>query len=157
MVSTTREAFRQESLGRRGGEIENFSFRAEIPRVLESVAIAMTEQRYAANDMFAVRLALEEALVNALRHGNQEDPAKAVHVSFLVGPERVLIDVQDDGAGFIPSEVPDPLDPENLERSTGRGLHLMRSYMTWVRFNARGNCVTMCKSRGRAHPDERGL
>jgi serine/threonine-protein kinase RsbW len=147
MVSTTQPMPRPELVGRRGGQVESLCCRAEIPSVMEIIAASMADHRYSAKDIFGVRLALEEALVNAIRHGNHDDPAKRVTVTFLVGPERLLIDVQDEGEGFDPREVPDPLAAENLERSSGRGLHLMRTYMTWVRFNGHGNCVTMCKSR----------
>ena len=60
-------------------------------------------------------------------------------------PDSVLAEVEDEGPGFKPEEVPDPLALENLERSSGRGLFLMRSYMTWVRHNERGNEVTMIR------------
>jgi serine/threonine-protein kinase RsbW len=134
---------------RRGGQVDTLNCRAEIPRITDNIAALMADHLYSDKDLFAVRLAVEEALVNALRHGNREDLAKRVNVTFLVGPERLLIEVQDEGEGFDLKAVPDPLAPENLERSSGRGLHLMRTYMSWVRFNASGNCVTMCKSRER--------
>jgi serine/threonine-protein kinase RsbW len=148
MISISQEP-RSDLTSRRGGHLEIFSTRSEVPRVIQAVVDSMADQAYAAKDVFAVRLALEEALVNALKHGNQEDPTRSVRVSYLAGPERVLVEVQDEGDGFDPSDVPDPLTPENLERSSGRGLHLMRTYMTWVRFSNRGNCVTMCKCRSR--------
>ncbi len=56
--------------------------------------------------------------------------------------------IEDQGRGFQPEEVPDPFAPENLERPSGRGLVLMRNYMTSVRYNAAGNRVTMCRQRG---------
>ena len=152
MVSTTQAMPRAEQTARRGGQVETLCSRAEIAPTIESVVRAMADQLYAEKDVFAVRLALEEALVNAIRHGNHDDVARRVSVSYLVGPERVLVEVKDEGDGFDPGEVPDPLAPENLERSSGRGLHLMRTYMTWIRFNARGNCVTMCRSRERTRP-----
>jgi serine/threonine-protein kinase RsbW len=93
-------------------------------------------------------LAREEAIVNALKHGNQSDPAKRVRVRYRVDAERVLVQVADDGMGFDLERVSDPLAAENLERSSGRGFLLMRSYMTWIRFNRRGNIVTLCKYRG---------
>jgi serine/threonine-protein kinase RsbW len=130
-----------------GGHVETLSTRHEIPNVIASIVERMADHHYSEKEQFAVHLALEEALVNAVRHGNRNDPAKAVQVSFLVHPERVLIEVQDEGSGFDPAVVPDPLAPENLERSTGRGLHLIRTYMTWLRFNSKGNCLTMCKCR----------
>ena len=54
---------------------------------------------------------------------------------------------EDEGPGFDPHQVPDPLAPENLEKSSGRGLLLMRTYMTWIRYNECGNQVTLCKQR----------
>jgi len=57
------------------------------------------------------------------------------------------VKVEDEGDGFNPSNVPDPREPEYRERPGGRGLLLMHNYMTWVRHNERGNCVTMCKGR----------
>src|SRR5262249_43293465 len=92
-----------------------------------------------------LRLALEEAIVNAVKHGNGYDPAKRVQVRYSVSAERVLAEVEDQGTGFDPARVPDPTAPENLERSCGRGLFLIRAYVTWVRYNERGNCITLCK------------
>jgi serine/threonine-protein kinase RsbW len=110
----------------------------------------LTAAGFTERDVFGVRLALEEAIVNALRHGHRGDPTKSVRVRCLVSPDRILAEVEDQGPGFDPEQVPDPLAPENLERPSGRGLFLMRTYMTWIRFNARGNHVTMCKCRSAA-------
>jgi serine/threonine-protein kinase RsbW len=112
------------------------------------VTEAMEWRGYGEKEIFGVRLALEEALVNAVKHGNRHDPAKCVWASWHVGPNRVLIEIEDEGDGFNPRAVPDPCAAENLERSCGRGLFLMRHYMTSVRYNRRGNRVTMCKRRG---------
>jgi serine/threonine-protein kinase RsbW len=111
------------------------------------VADEMASAGYAEGDVFAVRLSLEEAIHNALRHGNCHDPSKRVRVSYWVTAERVLVEVEDEGEGFDPGKVPDPRAPENLERFGGRGLFLMRAYLTWVRHNGRGNCVSLCKCR----------
>jgi serine/threonine-protein kinase RsbW len=116
-------------------------------KVIEAIAAAMAAARYPEKDRFAVRLALEEAIVNAIKHGHRGDPTKRVRVRYQVSPNRVLAEVRDEGAGFDPRRVPDPLAPENLDRPSGRGLLLMRSYVTWLRFNERGNCVTLCKAR----------
>ena len=56
-------------------------------------------------------------------------------------------DTEEPLTGFNPDDLPDPLDPENLERPSGRGVFLIRHYMTWVRYNPRGNCVTLCKGK----------
>jgi len=102
---------------------------------------------YHERDLFGIRLALEEALVNAIRHGHRNDTTKTVRVRFQATEQQLLVEIQDEGPGFDPEGVPDPLSPENLERPGGRGVFLMRHYMTWVSFNERGNCVTMCRCR----------
>jgi serine/threonine-protein kinase RsbW len=107
----------------------------------------MAEQGHAKKDIFGMRLALEEAIVNAIRHGNRDDPAKSVQVTFDVDPDGALAEVEDEGSGYDPARVPDPTAPENLERPGGRGLWLMRAYTTWVRHNQRGNRVTLYKCR----------
>jgi serine/threonine-protein kinase RsbW len=117
----------------------------------EPALVAVLQQMEAAGfpekDQFAVRLALDEALANAVKHGNRLDPTKWVTLRYRVAPETLLAEVEDEGPGFDPEKVPDPLAPENLERTCGRGVYLMRCYMTWVRYNERGNRVTLCKYR----------
>jgi serine/threonine-protein kinase RsbW len=97
------------------------------------------------HDVFSIKLALEEALVNAIKHGNQMDRSKKVHISYRLFADRFEVVITDEGTGFDPGDVPDPTAVENLERPCGRGLMLMRHYMTEVNFTGRGNCVTMSK------------
>jgi serine/threonine-protein kinase RsbW len=124
----------------------------EASAVVDRVVLTIQGEGYSEQDTFAVRLAMEEALVNAIKHGNCDDPTKHVCVSYQLHaanphPESkcVLIEIEDQGRGFHPDEVLDPTIPENLERPNGRGLMLMRRFMSWVRFNEQGNRVTMCK------------
>jgi serine/threonine-protein kinase RsbW len=126
---------------------ESVKSTTDMGQVIEAVVNAMAAQGYGQKDRFGMRLALEEAIVNALKHGNRQDPSKRVSVRYRVRPDRVLAEVEDQGEGFDPGQVPDPLAPENLGRPGGRGLLLIRSYMSWVRFNRQGNCVTLCKRR----------
>ena len=98
-------------------------------------------------DLFSIRLAMEEAVVNAIEHGNQLDPAKQVHVACRVSDDSVEIEVTDEGPGFNPCAVPDPTDCEHLECPGGRGVMLMRSFMTEVDFNEKGNRVTLVKKK----------
>jgi serine/threonine-protein kinase RsbW len=120
---------------------------AEIAPVLDGVLAAMEAAGYSEKDRFSVRLALDEALANGIKHGNQYDRSKWVWLRYRVTAKAVRAEVEDQGPGFDPGEVPDPLAPENLERFSGRGLFLMRAYMTSVRHNQRGNCIVMCKER----------
>jgi serine/threonine-protein kinase RsbW len=119
----------------------------EVPALLDRIAAEMERFDYPKKDQFGVRLALEEAMVNAVKHGNRGDPSKEVRLRYHVNADFVLVEVEDEGAGFDPAQVPDPLAPENLERPSGRGLFLIRKYMSWMGHNERGNCITMCKHR----------
>jgi serine/threonine-protein kinase RsbW len=120
---------------------------ADAGPLLTAVCQAMEATGYPEGDVFAVRLALGEALLNAIEHGNGGDPAKQVRVSYLVLQGVVLAEVEDEGPGFDPAQVPDPRDPENLEQPSGRGLFLMRHYMDSVTHNDLGNRVTLCRYR----------
>lgn len=102
---------------------------------------------YTTEALHGVRLALEEALVNAIKHGNQMDQAKRVHVRFHVSDRTFAIEIRDEGPGFDPEDVPDPTAPENLERPCGRGLLLMRHYMTECEFLPPGNVCRMRRDR----------
>jgi serine/threonine-protein kinase RsbW len=119
----------------------------EVAPILNRLAAEMHVRGYPRRDAFAVRLALEEAVVNAIKHGHRVLPDEPVQVSYLVADEWMLVEVEDRGSGFVPSLVPDPRAQKNLEKPPGRGLLIMRHYMTWVRFFGRGNIVTMCLKR----------
>jgi serine/threonine-protein kinase RsbW len=119
----------------------------EIVPAIEDIVNALQLSGYCDKEMFAIRLALEEALVNAIKHGHKGDPSKKVQLRYQLTMESLLVEIEDQGPGFRLQDVPDPINPENLERPCGRGLLLMQSYMTWVRFNDRGNRVTMCRQR----------
>jgi len=99
------------------------------------------------NDIFAIHLSLEEALVNAIRHGNGYDPTKLVQVVCQLSLERCRIKITDEGKGFDPHTVPDPTDDRHLDLPSGRGVHLIRSFMSTVHYNDSGNSVTMEKVR----------
>lgn len=92
---------------------------------------------------FPLRLALEEALVNAFKHGHRNLPDKPVSVSWRIDSRRISLSIEDQGPGFRPEEVPDPTTPEALEKPSGRGLMLMRAYMSSVEYSPTGNRVTM--------------
>jgi len=119
---------------------------AEARRVQEEIEQFLRAHRFSDHEIFGIKLALEEALINAIKHGNQMERSKKVHIVYRVQPENFEIHITDEGPGFDPNGVPDPTAVENLERPSGRGLMLMRHYMTEVSFNACGNSVRMCKT-----------
>jgi serine/threonine-protein kinase RsbW len=120
---------------------------AEAQRIQIEIEQALQKHQYSEHDVFAIKLALEEALVNAVKHGNQMDRTKQVRIAYRINKDRFDVLIADEGQGFDPCDVPDPTAVENLERPCGRGLMLMRHYMTEVNFNRRGNSVHMCKLR----------
>lgn len=89
------------------------------------------------------RVGLAEALANAMLYGNGPDPAKRVRVEVCVTTAAVSARITDQGDGFDPSTIEDPTLPENLLRPGGRGLFLMRKLLDEVRYNDRGNSVTL--------------
>ncbi len=89
------------------------------------------------------RVGLTEALSNAMLYGNNSDPQKRVRVEVTVRVEEIAVRVTDQGVGFDPTTVPDPTLPDNISKSGGRGIFLMRSLMDEVRFNDQGNSVTL--------------
>jgi serine/threonine-protein kinase RsbW len=120
----------------------NFAASREVQkRILDDV----TKGGFNSQSTFAIKLALEEALTNAIRHGNQLDPKKKVHVRATVTPQKAEIIIEDEGVGFRRAHVPDPTLEENLERCSGRGILLIESYMNEVKWSRGGRRLRMIK------------
>lgn len=127
---------------------EEFVIPSDLHRAKEIERAILREVRgsgYTEDDAFAIKLALEEALTNAIKHGNDNDLAKTITVQWAVDARQAVIIVTDQGPGFDPGGVPDPTADENIQRPCGRGIMLMRAYMTEVAYNATGNQVRMVK------------
>jgi CheY-like chemotaxis protein len=90
-------------------------------------------------------VALDEAFVNAVKHGNRYDPSKLVRITAELSARECRFTVEDEGEGFKVQEIPDPCDPENLFKSSGRGVLLIYNIMDEVKYNERGNRLTMVK------------
>lgn len=127
----------------RSVEIE--SVPSAIYSLCEQIKAELDNHNFNKEDKFAVHLAMEEAFLNALKHGNKMSSDKIVRIDYLVNPEKVEISVKDEGEGFDPDSIPDPRCGPNLFRTSGRGLFLMRSYMDVVEYNKKGNCVHMVR------------
>ena len=114
-------------------------------QVADALLEELQAKGYSQVAVFAVRLAVEEALNNAIRHGNAMDPCKTAELIYEVTEECVDIRVSDEGPGFDCRDIPDPTLDENLDKPTGRGLMLMRAYMDKVEYNDKGNELHMVK------------
>jgi serine/threonine-protein kinase RsbW len=115
-------------------------------RIVERLMALAREMKCDHEHLQRVELALREALVNAVVHGNRQDPKKRVIVSCFCQPDRgMLVAVEDEGAGFDPRQVPDPTQAECVLETHGRGLFLMRQLMDRVRISRSGRRVTLVK------------
>ena len=115
--------------------------------VQERIISVLENRAFSDRDVFVVRLALEEALVNAIKHGNGMDPAKQVQIDCRFDDDGVRIVIEDEGPGFDVTSVPDPTSEENLDKPGGRGIMLMRSFMSHIEYNESGNRLVLEKRR----------
>ena len=124
--------------------------------VLPSQIEAVAEAAAAATDfaqscgvgeevVFGIDMAVREAVTNAVVHGNKEDEAKQVEVIFNCLPHSLEIEIKDQGDSFDPKEVPDPTDPANILKTSGRGIFLMRTFMDEVEWSPRPEGGTMVR------------
>jgi len=118
-------------------------------RILDELLEQLTARQWSRHDCFAVHLAAEEALVNAIRHGNGQDPKKRVQISCRLREDVVRIEIGDEGPGFDIQAVPDPTAADRLAVPGGRGLALMKAFMSHVEYSHRGRRVTLVKRRSR--------
>lgn len=116
-------------------------------RVLDDVLEQLRQRQWDSQDIFAVHVAMEEALLNAIKHGNQLDANKCIRIEARIAESTVFIEIADEGPGFCPDEIPDCTSPDRLEVPSGRGVMLMKRFMSRVQFNQQGNCVAMEKCR----------
>ncbi len=103
-------------------------------------------------------MAVREAVINAIRHGNREQPGKRVEVAVDSGPDELVVRVSDEGQGFDPDSLPDPREPENLLKPSGRGIFLMNQYLDAVEYSfppSQGTVVTLRKRIAGPQEEER--
>ncbi len=121
--------------------------RAEIDAFIDRVLLEASANGFPDGSLFGIRLALEEAITNAFEHGHEHLAHAAVQADYRVDAQAVDVAVEDQGPGFNPDTLPDPTAEENISKPSGRGVMLMRAYMTEVRFNPSGNRVRLIYRR----------
>jgi serine/threonine-protein kinase RsbW len=118
--------------------------------VQKQILAAIARHGFNEQSTFAIRIALTEAMTNAIKHGNRLDSNKKVHVKATVSAKECEIVIEDEGPGFNREAVPDPTLHENLEKCSGRGIHLIEAYMNEVDWSRGGRKLRMLK---RNEPD----
>jgi serine/threonine-protein kinase RsbW len=116
-------------------------------QAIERLMAALEANGWEGRDLFHVQLAVEEAMINAITHGNKLAEDKVVEVEFKVHPATAFIRIKDQGEGFRPEDLPDPREDELLECTNGRGVMLIREMMSEIKYNELGNQITMVKNR----------
>ena len=114
---------------------------------LDEILDQLRAHGWVQHDVFSVHLAVEEALINAIKHGNNYDATKSVRLLCRLRSNWCQIKIADEGPGFDPATVPDCTLDENLDTQSGRGLMLMRGFMTTVVYVPPGKLVVMEKVR----------
>lgn len=127
--------------------------RDQVEHFLNNVILLLEKFAYPKAACFAVRLALHEAITNAFEHGHEKLPPQTpVGIEYKINSVEATFTIEDQGPGFTPAAVQDPTLDENLEIPSGRGIMLIRAYMTDVSFNPKGNRITMVYRRPDAGP-----
>jgi serine/threonine-protein kinase RsbW len=134
-------------------EDAQFTQRIDFPAKAENIALAeklIDEacQKHGVHESHYgnILIALTEAVNNAIHHGDRLDPAKSVRLGYEVKGDKIVFQVSDDGPGFDYGNLPDPTDPQNIEKPHGRGVFLMRALADAVEFTDNGATVTMAFS-----------
>lgn len=118
--------------------------REQIGALIDRVLEHAQQEGFGSSAVFAIRLAIEEAITNAFEHGHEGLASDTtVRVEYAVSEREIEIAIEDQGPGFVPEQLPDPTLLENLSKPSGRGVMLMKAYMTDVVFNQKGNRVKL--------------
>lgn len=134
-------------------ETTELSFPSRVESIAEAADAAAVVARRAGfpdDALFGIDMAVREAATNAVLHGNKQDASKRFEVGLGAVGNTFVVTVRDCGEGFDPAAVPDPTDPQNLLKASGRGILFMRTFMdevTWERHPAGGTVVRMTKKR----------
>jgi serine/threonine-protein kinase RsbW len=114
---------------------------------VDTLLVLLRKDEWEPHDVFGIHMAVEEALVNAIKHGNKESPEKFVHVLLCGRADRLRVEIRDEGCGFDAACLPDPTSDLLLDQPNGRGVMLIRWFMTNVQYLDGGNRLVMEKER----------
>ena len=120
--------------------------------VFNQIQPGLQSNNFSEEDIFAIHLSLEEAFINAVKHGNKMETSKAVKVDYSIEPDKFELCMTDEGEGFDPEVIPDPRYGDNLYKPAGRGMLLMRSFMDVLEYNKKGNSLRMIRYREKRNP-----
>ncbi|GHT34126.1 hypothetical protein FACS189427_00880 [Planctomycetales bacterium] len=109
--------------------------------LIDEITAQMESAGWEMKETFAANMAFEEALINAVQHGNHSDPEKQVHLTCCLNSKLVYARIEDEGEGFDPKAVPDPTDEDNLMTASGRGVLLIRNFVSRSKWNDKGNVL----------------
>jgi serine/threonine-protein kinase RsbW len=123
-----------------------------VVEVFNQIQPGLQSNNFSEEDIFAIHLSLEEAFINAVKHGNKMEPSKAIKVDYSIEPDKFEMCMTDEGEGFDPEVIPDPRYGDNLYKPAGRGMLLMRSFMDVLEYNKKGNSLRMIRYREKRNP-----
>lgn len=106
-----------------------------LPTVDKFIQKAVKKSGFEQNDIDNLLLSVNEAVSNAIIHGNHHDPNKKVKITVVKTGNEMIISVKDEGKGFDPSKIPDPTSPENILKENGRGIHIMKACVQNISYN----------------------
>ncbi|MEL7499082.1 MAG: ATP-binding protein [Planctomycetota bacterium] len=116
-------------------------------KVIELLLDQLSAGDWSGKDTFGIHMAMEEAIMNAICHGNQRCETKHVHIEIEISDESFYARISDQGEGFKLEDVPDPTAIENLEKTSGRGVRLIQHFIDVVKYNENGNSVELKKMK----------
>ncbi len=131
------------------------SIASAVNSAYSQILTELQAREFAEEDIFAVHLCMQEAFLNAVKHGNKMDADKQVRIDYSVDNEKMEIFMTDQGEGFDPDSVPDPTSGDNVYRPRGRGIFLIQSYMDEAEFNDKGNRLRMLKYKQKSQPEKK--
>ncbi|MFT5300066.1 MAG: serine/threonine-protein kinase RsbW [Mariniblastus sp.] len=140
----------------KNGTVQDWNYDNSIPsepdycaKIIHLILDELEKHGWSNKDVFGIHMAMEEAIMNAIRHGNHCAPDKDVQVEISILSDRFYAKITDQGCGFDPTAIPDPTDDENVEKSSGRGVMLIKNFVDEIVYNDLGNSLELTKLKSK--------